>query len=526
VTWFRHQALALFILLVSLGVTAWMWQHERTETRRALRAKADFNLREISSRIEQQMAAYQQMLRGVQGLFAASEQVGRAEFQAYVEALQLGADFSGIDGVGVLPLVEEAQKERHLARVRQQGLPQYTISPPGQRALYAPLMQLEPSTSRTQRLLGRDLLADPEYRATLEKARDSGAPAITDKLRQPLDGQSDTQYSFLMFLPLYGKGLPHDTMAQRRAAVVGWVVAPFRVGDLMASLYGERALQTAFRVYDGVNLGPQTLMFDAVRGGQNAADPAVVVATEYMEIGGRTWTLQIQHIPGLDDKANPDRLQFILVTGVSLSLLLTLLTWNLATSRLRARTLAREMTRELRASETRFKQLAQHDALTGLPNRSLFADRLHQALAQAKRDRNKLAVVYLDLDKFKPVNDTLGHAVGDLLLQEVARRMQSCVRESDTVGRIGGDEFVVLLPHVDGQEDALLVAEKIRHALNQPFYLEGGHVASISSSSGVAIYPDHGTEDIGLSAASDQAMYVAKESGRNQVRLADSPAPI
>src|SRR5262249_10786997 len=142
--------------------------------------------------------------------------------------------------------------------------------------------------------------------------------------------------------------------------------------------------------------------------------------------------------------AGPSRPQFILGTGLALSLLLTLLTWNLATSRLRARTLAREMTRELRASEHRFKQLAQHDALTGLPNRTLFPDRLHQALVQARRDRGKLAMMYLDLDKFKPVNDTLGHGVGDLLLKEVAHRMQGCVRESDTVGRIGGDEFVVL----------------------------------------------------------------------------------
>lgn len=520
-TWFRHQALALFILLVSLGVTAWMWQHEREEMQHAMQAKADFNLRELSSRIEQQMAAYQQMLRGVQGLYAASERVERAEFLTYVDALQLGADFSGIDGVGLVPLLNGAQRSAHVAAQRQQGLAGYDIRPTGERAQYAPLVQLEPAGTRTQRLLGLDLLAEPQYRVVLDKARDSGAPAITAKLKIAPDGPGDGQYGFWMFLPLYGKGLAHDSVAQRRAALVGWVAAPFRISDLMASLYGERAMQTGFRIHDGVQSSPDALMYDGMR--HASGGEVFTSATEYMQIGGRTWTLQVQFVPALEQAGSTDRLQFIAVAGISLSLLLTLLTWNLATSRMRARSLAGEMTSELRASEHRFKQLAQHDVLTGLPNRSLFSDRLNQALAQARRDRAKLAMMYLDLDKFKPVNDTLGHAVGDLLLKEVARRMQACVRESDTVGRIGGDEFVVLLPHVDNQDDALLVAEKIRHALNQPFELEGGHVASISSSSGVAVYPDHGTDDISLSAASDQAMYVAKECGRNQVRLAAAP---
>ncbi len=519
-TWFRHQALALFILLVSLGVTAWMWLHEREEMQRAMQAQADFNLRELSSRIEQQMAAYQQMLRGVQGLYTASQRVDRAEVRAYVDALQLGADFSGIDGVGVVPLVSGAQRAAHVADMRLQGLAGYDIRPAGERSQLAPLVQLEPAGSRNQRLLGLDLLADPQHRPALEKARDSGAPAITAKLNVAAQGTADASYGFWMFLPLYGKGLAHDSVAQRRAALVGWVAAPFRISDLMASLYGERAMQTGFRIHDGVQPSPETLLHDGMRHADG--ERVFTSATEYMQIGGRTWSLQVQFVPALEQGGGIGRLQVIGVAGVSLSLLLTLLTWNLATSRLRARTLAREMTSELRASEHRFKQLAQHDALTGLPNRSLFTDRLHQALAQARRDRAKLAVMYLDLDKFKPVNDTLGHAVGDLLLKEVARRMQGCVRESDTVGRIGGDEFVVLLPHVDNADDALLVAEKIRHALNLPFHLEGGHVASISSSSGVAIYPDHGTDDISLSAASDQAMYVAKECGRNQVRLASA----
>lgn len=162
--------------------------------------------------------------------------------------------------------------------------------------------------------------------------------------------------------------------------------------------------------------------------------------------------------------------------------------------------------------------LAQHDPLTDLPNRSLFADRLHRALTSARREHKQLALMYLDLDKFKPINDSLGHAVGDMLLQAVARRMQDCVRESDTVARMGGDEFVALLGNIEGAEAALSVADKIRLALEQPFDLTDHHL-TISCSIGVALYPDHGKEEIELSKNADAAMYLAKKAGRNAVRL-------
>ncbi len=166
----------------------------------------------------------------------------------------------------------------------------------------------------------------------------------------------------------------------------------------------------------------------------------------------------------------------------------------------------------------RIEHFAYFDALTDLPNRMLFSDRLQQALVAAKRENGRTALMFLDLDKFKPINDTFGHHVGDLLLKEAAKRMQSCVRESDTVARIGGDEFVVLLPITDTAKDALLVAEKICSALRMPFVIEH-HLLQISSSIGVAIYPEHGTDEITLSDNADAAMYYAKVHGRDTVKL-------
>lgn len=168
--------------------------------------------------------------------------------------------------------------------------------------------------------------------------------------------------------------------------------------------------------------------------------------------------------------------------------------------------------------EEQMYHMAHYDTLTGLPNRALFTDRLQQSLATAKRNKTHLAVMFIDLDRFKPVNDTLGHDVGDLLLKEVAVRMQGCVREVDTISRIGGDEFIVLLPGMERDQDAMSVAEKILYSLSRPFEL-AGHRIHISSSIGVAVYPEHGDQDKSLLKNADIAMYFAKENGRNNAKL-------
>lgn len=174
--------------------------------------------------------------------------------------------------------------------------------------------------------------------------------------------------------------------------------------------------------------------------------------------------------------------------------------------------------RDLNESRQALEHLAQHDCLTGLPNRALFDDRLRQAVSQAQRDKTHMALLFVDLDEFKDINDTCGHHVGDLLLSAAAKRMQGCVRHADTVGRLGGDEFVVLLTHVEEDQDAVRVAEKICNALSQPFDLDGRSLL-IGASIGVALYPAHGSDELTLSRSADAAMYLAKESGGNRVRL-------
>lgn len=172
-----------------------------------------------------------------------------------------------------------------------------------------------------------------------------------------------------------------------------------------------------------------------------------------------------------------------------------------------------------KASEEEVRQMAFFDSLTQLPNRRLLQDRLNQAMVKARRDGTSLALMYIDLDKFKPVNDLLGHTAGDQLLKSVAQRLQGCLRESDTAARVGGDEFVLLLPIISQCSDALEVAKKIHAQLRLPFVLTDGQTVQISSSTGVAIFPDHGADEATLSLHADVAMYHAKAAGRDQFVL-------
>ena len=171
----------------------------------------------------------------------------------------------------------------------------------------------------------------------------------------------------------------------------------------------------------------------------------------------------------------------------------------------------------LRASEERHRIMAQHDSLTGLPNRALFAEQLRQALSYCKRHQRVLAVMLLDLDKFKPVNDQYGHALGDELLKQVAKRLLATVRTSDTVARIGGDEFVILLHQIDDLHQANVVSDKIQQTLSEEFLIEGISI-HIGCSIGTAFYPQDGTDLLELTKIADQRMYEHKYRAAAAVR--------
>ncbi len=168
--------------------------------------------------------------------------------------------------------------------------------------------------------------------------------------------------------------------------------------------------------------------------------------------------------------------------------------------------------------EEKIEYMAYHDNLTDLPNRYLFRDRLEQAIATTDREQSSLALLFVDLDKFKPVNDQYGHDIGDLLLIAVADRIRGCLRKTDSAARLGGDEFVILLPSIKSEENATRIAESIRSELERTFNIEG-LTLDISSSTGIAIYPVHAKDGRQLIRNADIAMYYAKAEGRNRVNI-------
>jgi len=183
------------------------------------------------------------------------------------------------------------------------------------------------------------------------------------------------------------------------------------------------------------------------------------------------------------------------------------------------------LVRDLKRSEERVRHQAYHDPLTGLPNRLLFEDRLEAAVASARRHQHRLALMFVDLDRFKSVNDSHGHQAGNSLLQQVAKRLRDCVREEDTVARVGGDEFTVLLPRLTRVADSVTVARTIRDSFQEPFKV-GAVAVQVSLSIGVGVFPDDGDTSDLLLKISDQAMYRVKEKGRDGFRFHVEPAEV
>ena len=641
-TWCKcNHLLPWLMCAASLALTYELQDGAQQVAMQALQKEFEIRAVEAVDHIEKRMLEYSQTLRGLDGVIAHDGKAGRGEFHAYVTAMQLDKYYPGVQAVGFTLIVPPDQQSRHIATLRKQGFPDYTIHPAGQRDLYTANIYIEPFSGRNLRAFGYDPYSDPVRRSAMERARDLGEVAITGKVKlvQEETGK-DAQARFLMYQPVYRAGAPHNSVAERRVSIIGWVFASFPMDDLMAGIHGMRSHEIGVEIYDGETRSDATLMHDPNARHDNSLGSSMLgplfEVVRRIEIAGHPWMLEIYSQPGLDATLDKSRARLITKVGIGISLLLTLITWLLVSNKERIlRGLLDEQKRITSALESQKFALDQHaivsitdvrgdityandkfceisgyireellgnnhrmvksglhpddyylemwrtiaagrvwqeefcnqrkdgrhywlhttivpyfnkdgkpwqyvaistditaiktaqehmrhmahfDTLTDLPNRALFSDRLHQALAATNRNKAHLAVIFFDLDKFKPINDTLGHAVGDLLLMEVAKRLQDCVRASDTAARIGGDEFVVLLSTIEAEQDALAVAEKIRHALEQPFEL-AGHRLHISSSLGVAIYPEHGNDEKTLLKNADLAMYYAKRAGRNIVML-------
>ncbi len=634
------------ILLVGALVT---WgQYRALQDRQALleRTRFDIQANEVALGLERKLLSNTDLLRGVSGLFAASEQVDRHEFRAYVDSLQLRENYPGITAIGFSQWISASDYNQHLRTVRATGQPAYAIRPAGDRPHYSSIVYIEPFDWRNQRAFGFDMYTESNRQQAMRRAAETGRISLSDRVTLVQETDQNTQAGFLMYLPIYRKGLPINDPAQRWQALEGWAYSPIRASDLIRSFlqsdFPALAPHITLSLYAASQPSPDALLY------RDEAPDHQTAATSYntqrhIEVHGAQWLMELAQLDSWPRTDNEGDGLSVLLGGGLLTLTLASLAWVIRRSHLQIGQALREtvlanhqlaqsqialrlagtvmaasplgifvtdahrrivsvnpaftritgwpeaqvlgqappgladaetpdlnvwssveatgtwegdiqcrradgspypqrlaITRvsndagdtehfvglfqditQQRKAEEHIRQLAHHDYLTGLPNRALLVERAGQELQAAARYRRRPVLLFIDLDRFKPINDAYGHEMGDRVLIQVAQRLRGLLRETDLVCRQGGDEFVVLLPDHEGQDGLLFLAQKLLDAIETPYEL-GNLSLNLSASIGIAIYPDHGQTVDQLIQSADSAMYRAKASSGHKVWLAEA----
>lgn len=761
---FHGEVTAWVVLAVSLVITLLGAYIAQVYVEQRAVDRFRFEVEDARERIAKRMLEYEQVLRGAVALNITHQAlVSRQQWRDYVAALDIHTYFPGIQGIGFSLMLEADALTEHEAAIRADGFPDYRILPAGPREQYSSIIYLEPFDWRNRRAFGYDMYSEPVRQAAMAQARDSGQPAVSGRVILVQETEQDVQAGFLMYLPYYRHGMPLETEAQRRQALIGYVYSPFRMNDLMRGILGSTTADLGFTLYDGEGeLTADTLLYAT-----ETATPAHQTKHHLsvpITLNGRTWTAVFHSQPAFDTAMASSQPLLIGIGGFIVDILLFTIIMSLAGERRRVQSKAEQMTAELRTSterlhlaqeaagigtwdyniadssliwdermcsifgaqrsqlsgtyadwasrvhpddlpvasrevqaaidgaqgfntqfrivlpsgeirmieahavalrddagrprhmvginrditerarteerlrlaasvfdhahegiiitdaserilevnptfteltgyghdevlgqtprilhsgrqdrefyaelwaqlgakgywrgevwnrrkngeiyaelltisavygqerqvthyvatfsditiikeqQRRLERMALYDALTQLPNRVLLSDRMLQAMAHARRHHNLLAVCYLDLDGFKPVNDHYGHEAGDQLLVQVAQRLNSHLREDDGVARLGGDEFVLLLAGIDNITECEQALERLLRTIAATYTLADGHTLNISASIGVTLYPSDNAEPDALLRHADQAMYQAKQGGRNRYYLFD-----
>jgi len=505
-------AMAIGLVLSLAGAYA-VGQWEERVTRIEFEGIADTQ----SIIMQNGMNEYVSRLVALRTLFeSANEEITRSEFEAF--AGRLFERHPGILRVAWLPRVNRKERAEYEAAAITAGISGYQIKSPDadgsittapQSDEYYPVFfSTEPKTSMTY---GLDYATAPERRAALERARDNDMIAtVRDRLYQPTNGVRPV--GVLVTVPVYAKGTSRTTVTDRRRNVAGFIVAVFNLQPLLHSIRTTTAASPAVRI----DVYPP----DAGRIGQAAgvaefsseprlpgSMPVPVTAPHWsgtLKIGDANWQVRATPAAGGPLIAHYYRALAVLAAGLVITAFLAAYLW-----------LASRNAHQLARVNRRVLELAQTDILTGLPNRAFFLAQLHDVNSCERRDKGTFSILMLDLDRFKNVNDSLGHAAGDELLRQVAHRLRSALRSTDVLARLGGDEFAVIQAgRGDPRRGSLDLAARISKLIAEPFLLPG-HRVEIGASIGIALAPEHGRDEEELLKKADLALYRSKSAGRD-----------
>jgi diguanylate cyclase (GGDEF)-like protein len=492
----RHAWLGVAVLLVVVGILASvaaaldLARSDAQQSHQALVATST----QIASTLKLTIQHEQDLSISAGAFFSGNPAATEAEFRQWTSTVRAFERYPELQGIAEIVLVPTSQLSAFAARavadppgpLSANGT--YQVLPAGVRPYYC-LEALYQSRTTQVFPAGLDY-CDTAIGPGLLKARDSGQGAY-----EPFQLGKVTVLG--VGTPVYLGGVVPPTIQARRDAFVGWTGIEIRPNVLLtAALMGHPNTAVAFRYQNGSS----DVAFRAGSALRGATSEVIDLHN-----GWHVQTFGMVTGPGLF--ANRNALVRLL-DGIVLSLLLGALIYLLGTGRSRAVRLVQERTDQLR-------HLALHDSLTGLPNRALILDRIDQMLARARRNHIPVAALFLDLDDFKDINDTLGHTVGDQLLSSVGARLARALREEDTVGRLGGDEFVVLIEGASLAAGSEVVADRILNVLETPFEVSGSDVPlSVTASIGIAM-GERGTPEELLRDA-DIALYRAKAAGKRR----------
>jgi diguanylate cyclase (GGDEF)-like protein len=455
---------------------------------------------------------------------SANDEITRSEFEVF--SRKLFENHSGLLRVGWAPRVYRKERAEVEAAAIGDGVVGYKIKslfPDGsvkqapQSDEYVPIVfSTEPKTSG---VYGFDYWSDRTRREALERARDNDIVTVVPSTKIWNHGKAYAR-GVLVSVPVYVKGTSRTTVADRRRNLTGFVVGVFELPQLLQSVLAATAGS------DAVDIDVYSPKAGGDRGseGQVAAEyssaPQASRATRApgsglrwsgeLQIGDANWQVVATPAVGGGLTTLYERALIVLAAGLIVT---SFVVGYLG--------LASRNSRQLALANQRVLELARLDALTGLPNRAYFLDRLEQVEALERRGGGTFSVIMLDLDRFKNVNDSLGHAAGDALLREVASRLKSAIRDSDVVARLGGDEFAVIQTGCSDQKGSSLnLAMRIARLVAEPFQLPD-HQVEVGTSIGIALAPEHGSDPHELMKKADLALYRSKSVGRNCFTLYD-----
>ena len=499
----------LLTAIATYGVARW----ERRATWIEFESVAATQLIEMQNGVNE----YLGRLSTLRTLFeSANDEVTRSEFEVFGH--RLFEDHPGVLRVNWVPKVYRRERAEFEAAAIGDGIPAYyfkslsggAVSVAPDSDFYFPVFfSTEPKISS---VYGMDYSTDPIRWATLKRARDSDKVAVspTRLFKNDIDGA----HGVLVIVPVYVKGTSRATVADRRRNLTGFVAGIVDLGQLLKSI----------RIATPESAAITVTAYPPATGGKVLAQPdyssapAARAALDFAEeqpwsgtlkIGDANWLVNAVPAAGSHLTARFDRAFTVLCAGFAVTIFLSVYLG-----------MASRSSRELALANRRVLELAQTDILTGLPNRAFFLEQLKEA-GSDERHRGVFSVLMVDLDRFKNVNDSLGHAAGDTLLREVAVRLRSALRGEDVLARLGGDEFAIIqVGHSDQRASSVDLASRISKLVAEPFQLPGNQV-EIGTSIGIAMSPEHGRDQEQLLKKADLALYRSKSAGRNCFTLYD-----